>query len=201
MSENENNSEKKKNLHNGIEVNLEVSGKEEIEKLQTALEAERTEKEDLASKLEIIAEKAFEEKKKSVKCEDPDINDPSKLEAWLKGKEEKHKNPATPTGGGGSGKAPLSSEPSTQEDLGIKEYATHEEMYADIAERAKSPIKEVREEALEVQKKLFEKFGNNPKIVTPFEKEINLGKLIEQNIKIQNENLKKVVNKEHKEGE
>ena len=63
-----------------LQVDVKVDESDELQRL-------REEKEDLEAKLQMIAEKAFSEKKKSVGCDDDSIDTPEKLEAWQSGKQ------------------------------------------------------------------------------------------------------------------
>jgi hypothetical protein len=103
--------------------------------LEEKLEEMTTLKEDYESKLKLVAEQKFTEKKASLSCEDADIDTPEKLLAWAKGagKESKFSS----KGAGGS----VSLRP---EDLSIeksgsnqKEFDSHAEMITYLRDKAR----------------------------------------------------------------
>jgi len=59
---------------------------EELERLKGEKETLETEKGNLESKLTLIAEREFANKKAQLGCNDPEIDSPEKLMAWEKGK-------------------------------------------------------------------------------------------------------------------
>jgi ribonuclease D len=153
----------------GITATIEISGKDEIQKLEKQLEEERIAKEDAIAKMELMADKAFSKAKKELGAPDY-IENPEQLEAF-KAEKQKHKQPAT-------GKAPLSGEP-FGEISHVKEYDSVSEMMEDLRQRADSVIPEVRAEAKEIQKKLLEKMAKDKKSHN-FEFEVDLNRIIEQ---------------------
>lgn len=179
-----------------ISVGATKEAKEEFANSEETKDAEierlRIDRDDLSSKLDMIAEKQFSIALEKAKSEGApsEITTVEELESW---REQKHKNPALTTGGGGSGKAPLN--PSEKEAVGVKEYADYSEMVADLNERSRSNDVAVREEAKDILNKLHEKAQKDKKSFT-FEKEIDIGALLKQNVKNQNEQLKKIVDKE-----
>jgi hypothetical protein len=179
----------------GITATIEVSGKEKIEELESALEKERIEKEDLAAKIEMISEKAFgkaketvvkklglsEEEAEEVTEKNIDVYKGRILEREKQSEEKRRsRNPALnpELGSGGSGKAPLSGEPSGKINH-VKEYDSVADMMEDLRHRADSAIPEVRGEAKEIQKKLLEKMAKDKKSHN-FEFEVDLNRIIEQ---------------------
>jgi hypothetical protein len=160
----------------GINAKIVVSGKAEIEKLEKELEAERIEKEDLASKLEMIAEKQFSIAREKAGAP-VEIDSPEKLEAWKLAKEGKTQNPHLnpELGTGGSGKAPLSGEPSGQIST-VKEYPDVASMMRDLQERSMSSNKAVAEEAEQIIAQLHKKQAESKKS-HEFEIEIPIGSI------------------------
>jgi hypothetical protein len=173
MSENED----KKDKNYGINAEIVVSGRSEIEKLQQQLEEERIAKEDAESKLQLIAEAQFSKEKERLGAPDY-IETPEQLEKFKQEKSENKNpelNPELPNGG--SGKAPLSGEPSSKISH-VKEYGSFNEMMEDLQKRADSTNKAVAEEAQAIQKQLFEKMMKEQKSHS-FEVNIDLHKIIE----------------------
>jgi hypothetical protein len=144
-----------------------VSPEEIAEVEEETLEKVRMERDDLKAKLEMVADVEFNKAKQRLGAPDF-IETPEQLEKWQK---EQNKNPEVTTGGGASGKTPLS-EPSSS---GVKEYETYEEMYADVVERTKHSDPKVRAEAQAIQKQLFEKLIQKKQRSYVFEKEADLG--------------------------
>lgn len=134
---------------------------EEIENL-------RIERDDLAAKLETIAEIQFNKAREKLGAP-TEIDSPEKLEAWKLVKSGNHQNPEVTTGGGASGKA-LLREPSSSS---VKEYGSFGEMYQDLQQRANSDNEAVREEAEQILGKLHEKMLKSDH---KFEVELDIGK-------------------------
>ncbi len=142
----------------------------------------RMERDDAVAKLELAAEAAFNKAKKEAGAPDS-INTPEALEGWKLAKgEETHQNPDLnpELGSGGSGKAPLSGEPSGQISH-VKEYDSVADMMEDLRQRTHSEIPEVRAEAEEIQKKLLEKMAKERKSHN-FEFELDLHKLMNEKV-------------------
>jgi hypothetical protein len=94
----------------------------EVEKFQREAELEE-ENEQLKEKLALIAENAFENKKRELGCTDPEINTPDQLDAWRKGKEDSED--------GSAGCAPLSQGQITGGDSSVG-WNSHEKMIEDL---------------------------------------------------------------------
>jgi len=75
---------------------------EELERIKTEKEALESEKGNLESKLVMVAEKEFANKKASLGCQDEEIDTPEKLMAWQKGRQGTSKKSSA-----GAGTVPL----------------------------------------------------------------------------------------------
>ena len=156
----------------GINAEIVVSGKDEIEKLQQQLEEEKIAKEDALNKLEMIAEAEFAKAKAKLGAPDY-IETPEQLEKYKQEQESKKSDSK-----GAMGKAPLYNEPSSQISH-VKEYGSFNEMMEDLQKRMNSDNKEVAQEAQNIQKQLFEKMIKEQKSHN-FEFEVDLNKIIEE---------------------
>ena len=115
---------------NGNEIVVKVI-KEKEEKTETDRELEKfkreaeleEENEQLKEKLALIAENAFENKKRELGCRDPEITTPDQLKAWEKGKSNSED--------GSAGSAPLSRGQITGGDSSVG-WNSHEEMIEDL---------------------------------------------------------------------
>jgi hypothetical protein len=107
-----------------IDVNVDLSGiHSRIKSLEEELENERTEKENLKSKLELVALKAFEKKKAEVGAGD-EIDTPEKLQGFILAKQ-------------GSGKPPSGTAPLNQGQQGEKTgYSDYGSMIRDLKSMA-----------------------------------------------------------------
>jgi hypothetical protein len=179
-------------------ISIDVSGisdavnEEELEAVESeTLERVKADRDDLKAKLQLIAEKQFEKTKKELGAPE-EFETVEELEAWKREHAEMEKssreyerevagrNPAlNPELGAhaGSGKAPLSGEPSGNLST-VKEFSTVAEMASEIQRRMHSNNPEIRAEAEEIQKKLLEKMAKEKKSHN-FEVEIDLGKIAE----------------------
>jgi hypothetical protein len=168
-------------------ISIDVSGigdavnEEELEAVESeTLERVKADRDDLKAKLQLIAEKQFEKTKKELGAPE-EFETVEELEAWRREHaEERTRNPALNPelgGHGGSGKAPLSGEPSSHESANVKNYPNIESMISDLNERSRSNIPEVREEAQQILKQLHAKASKSKNV--PFEREIDLMKLVE----------------------
>jgi hypothetical protein len=180
---NELSEEERKKLNSGfpaLTAKVVISGKEEIEKLEKENEKLEMEKLELENQIEKIATAAFDKKKKELGAPE-EFETVEELEAWRREHaEERTRNPALNPelgGHGGSGKAPLSGEPSSHESANVKNYPNIESMISDLNERSRSNIPEVREEAQQILKQLHAKASKSKNV--PFEREIDLMKLVE----------------------
>jgi rubrerythrin len=169
-----------------ITVEVDLRGQDSV---QNEMEELRTRAEHAENLLELASEAEFKKALSVNKIENPEIDTPEKLDAYLKGrKEQEEKNKpkgdgSTTSGKGASGKAPLSLEPS--QSANVKEYPDFESMTKDLNEREKSPNPEVRKEAEQIKKKMFEKMLKNPHDVTT-EFDFGINKIYED---IDNKNL------------
>ena len=162
----------------GITATIEVSGKAEIEKLQK-------ENERLTEQLKTISDREFKLAKLRHNAPE-DIETVEELEDFIKSekeieqklKDKENQNPATPTASGhaGSGKAPLSGEPSGSLS-NVREFSSVSEMMSEIQQRMHSKNPEIREEAETIQKKLLEKMAKDKKSHN-FEFEVDLMQLV-----------------------
>jgi hypothetical protein len=170
----------------GINAKIVVQGKDEIDKLTK-------ENERLTAQLESIARKEFALAKERANLPD-DVKDsittPEELADFIKSEkeieeklrqkeeEERSRNPSlNPERGGhaGSGKAPLSGEPSGNLST-VKEYPNIDAMMQDLRERAQSSNKAVAEEAEQILAQLHKKQAESKKS-HEFEVEIDIGKI------------------------
>jgi hypothetical protein len=88
-------------------IELSVSSKEMENTLRDNISKDQQIK-DLEEKLNLVAEVAWEKKKKEVGCNDPTVNDPESLMAWEKGRNSNNRQPQNVP----SGTVPLSSQTS-----------------------------------------------------------------------------------------
>lgn len=153
MVEDENLYEPKKT--NKLKINVEVDSKQMKEalerqnQLEQELENERTEKESLQSKLKIIAEKRFEEKRERLGAPDS-IKTIDELREW-----EKTHRP-DPIGKGGSGS--LSLEGNLRAIGNLKDgFDSQEELVEFLVDRKHSGTPEERKNAEAILNKLYEK--------------------------------------------
>jgi hypothetical protein len=153
-------------------ISIDVSGigdavnEEELEAVESeTLERVKADRDDLKAKLQLIAEKQFEKTKKELGAPE-EFETVEELEAWRREHaEERTRNPA------------LSGEPSSHESANVKNYPNIESMISDLNERSRSNIPEVREEAQQILKQLHAKASKSKNV--PFEREIDLMKLVE----------------------
>jgi DNA-nicking Smr family endonuclease len=141
-----------KNYSKPISVEINVAGKDEIERLTM-------ERDDALNKLELSADAMFKKALEVNKVSDPEIDSPEKLDAYLKGrKEQEEKNkPHEPA----TGKASLISHSSS-----VKEYETYGEMYGDLETRKKNANPEVRKEAENIEKQMWQKLQKGSYSIT-----------------------------------
>jgi hypothetical protein len=140
-----------------------------------ALEAEN---EDLRSKIDLIAQKAFEKKKRELNAPD-EVNTPEKLMGYEMAQKAK-----TPTSPQNSGCVPLSSQTPANQDSA---YGSYEEMVDNIRDRAsaQNPNLQDRTQAKAVLDKLMEKaFSGQKESLKPFDyqmpKDISINEILDR---------------------
>ncbi len=147
-----------KNLNLNVRVDSETLKKslQRQNELETELEAERTEKENLESKLRIIAEKVFFDKRKALGAPDS-ITTVEELREWEQSREP-------PVGRGASGNLKLTP---AQYGRSSEGYDSVEDMIYTLSERAKKGDKLAQEQKQALEQKFFNaiKSGDLPKIL------------------------------------
>lgn len=141
MSEKEEN--EKKDDGNSLKVKVKITKTPEQEKLEEDVEAFKRDMTAIVEKKtgESWRNKSYSEiKNKLIELQE----------------QEKRQKFGTPTGGGGSGKAPLTSIDSG-ENVEVKEYSSYKEMLEDVKKRMESDDEAIRKEAEIVMERLREK--------------------------------------------
>ena len=161
-------------------IELSVDSKQLRDSLQDNIEKDQQIK-DLEEKLNLVAQNAWEKKKREVGCNDPTVNDPDSLMAWEKGRNSVNGQPMKPIN---AGVVPLSSQTQTSQP---QAFESQEELIDSIRDRcsASNPDKQDRENAKLILDKLFEKSLKGQKDANkPFsyemEKETSISEMLNQ---------------------
>jgi hypothetical protein len=138
---------------NGNEIVVRVKKDENPQNNSEEVERLRSENEELAEKISLVAQKEFERKKKELGCTDDSIQDPESLLAWKKGKE------STTGGQAAGGSAPLNDKQQfgANDSFTKKQFNSPKEMVDELKLRMHSDNPEVAAEARSIYEILLQK--------------------------------------------